>query len=481
LTTSRVSLERITVRANAGTWIGNTVLLAWLVYLLIAPTIGFGWIDSWHNEQRAVQIALLAFTAVAYCLVGMLTASDFCARWQLPSLLLAFLGLGLVSALRAQFVFAALAELSLFALLAILAILTARVVSTEVARYVRWARWFSLLFATAYVLGVATRYLAAINLERAIDLDVLILGYANPRFPSALHAILIPFIALTVVEKAELRSLRVGAALVLSFLWAINLGLGTRGIWFAYALAIPVTIALVGWRPLVRPLSVLAWTALAGVGLYVIFFPIAGSLTGVGSAIQAPTSNLTLTSRDILWKLSWQAIESSPVLGIGPMQFAALNNGVGAHPHNWPLQIAAEWGLLALGLLGFAFFQMSQAVRHTASKDFNLAVITLAVAVAFLLGLVDGNLVMPVSQIGTALTVGLLIGGVRVSRQQYWRGWKSAAYLTSTAFIAIATSGILIAFGASSLPDQPRSIERFRNSHPGAWFVPRFWEQGNLL
>ena len=122
---------------------------------------------------------------------------------------------------------AALAEVSMFVLLAILAMLTAGIVAMDVKRCVRWARWFALLFATAYVLGVATRYLAAANLERAIDLDVLILGYANPRFPSALHAVLIPFLAFTVLEKAELRSVRVAAAIVLSLLWAINLGLGT--------------------------------------------------------------------------------------------------------------------------------------------------------------------------------------------------------------------------------------------------------------
>ena len=33
------------------------------------------------------------------------------------------------------------------------------------------------------------------------------------------------------------------------------------------------------------------------------------------------------------------------------MQFAALNSRVGAHPHNWPLQIAAEWGLPAFALV----------------------------------------------------------------------------------------------------------------------------------
>ena len=177
----------------AVSWIGRSVLIAWLIYLLVAPTIGFGWIESWHNEQRAVQIVLLACTAVAYCVMGLLMRSEeSIGRWYFPALLLAFLALGLVSALRAQFGFAALAEVSMFALLAILAMLTARVVSTDVERYVRWARWFALLFATAYVLGVATRYLAAVNLERAIDLDVLILGYANPRFPSALHAVLDP-------------------------------------------------------------------------------------------------------------------------------------------------------------------------------------------------------------------------------------------------------------------------------------------------
>ena len=194
-------------RSNAVSWIGVPILLAWLAYLLVAPTIGFGWIESWHNEQRAVQIVLLTCTAVAYCVIGLsMRSQESIDRWHFPYLFIAFLALGLLSSLRAQFVLAALAEVSMFVLLAILAMLTAGIVAMDVKRCVRWARWFALLFATAYVLGVATRYLAAVNLERAIDLDVLILGYANPRFPSALHAVLIPFLAFTVLEKAELRS-----------------------------------------------------------------------------------------------------------------------------------------------------------------------------------------------------------------------------------------------------------------------------------
>lgn len=472
-----------TSRSGSILWIGRTTLIAWLAYLLIAPTIGFGWIESWHNEQRAVQVVLLACTAVAYCVMGLLMRSeDSVSRWHFPVWLLAFLALGLVSALRAQYVFAALAEVSMFALLAILIMFTARVVSADVERSFTYARWFALLFSTAYVLGVATRYLAAVNLGRAIDLDVLILGYANPRFPSALHAVLIPFLALTVIEKKELWSLRVGAAVVLAFLWAINLGLGTRGIWFAYAIAVPVTVLLIGWRPVARLLAVLTLTALAGVCLYFILFPIAGALTGAGAAVQAPTDNLTtVTSREVLWVLSWQAIKSSPLLGIGPMQFAALASRVGAHPHNWPMQIAAEWGLPALGLLAFAIFQLGKAVRRTTTSINSLASITLAASVALLLGLVDGNLVMPVSQIGAALAVGMLMGALRWGEQPRERRWAAGAFLILTAFAGAIASGTVIAFGASTLPDQSRSIESFRRAQPGAWLVPRFWEQGNLM
>lgn len=470
-------------RSEGALWIGRTALLTWLIYLLIAPTIGFHWIESWHNEQRAVEVLLLACTAVAYCMIGLLDRPEqSAARWYLPPILLAFLGLGLLSATRAQFVFAALAEVSMFALLAILAMLTARIVSTDVRRYVRWGRWFALLFATAYVLGVATRYLAAVNLDRAVDLDVWILGYANPRFPSALHAVLIPLLALTAIEKTELGSLRAVATIVLSLIWTINLGLGTRGIWFAYAIGIALTALLIGWRPMVRLIVALTLTAIAGIGLYFVLFSLTSAVTGLPVAVHAPIDNLTtVTSREVLWNLSWQSIQSSPWLGIGPMQFAALNSRVGAHPHNWPLQIAAEWGLPALALLCFAIFRLGQGVRRRAEIDYTVASMTLIVVVALTLGLVDGNLVMPVSQIATTLAVGMLIGVVSQEKYVVSNERISASAMMLTAFAGIVASGIVITFAMTSLGDQPRSSATFQRSYPGDWFVPRFWEQGNLL
>ena len=65
-----------------------------------------------------------------------------------------------------------------------------------------------------------------------------------------------------------------------------------------------------GWTTIRRMVVALVLTAVTGVALYFALFSIGPSLSGTGSAIAAPTSNLTLTSREILWQLSWQAIAS---------------------------------------------------------------------------------------------------------------------------------------------------------------------------
>ena len=42
-----------------------------------------------------------------------------------------------------------------------------------------------------------------------------------------------------------------------------------------------------------------------------------------------------------------------------------------------------------------------------------------------------------------------------------------------TAFFSAVTSGLVIAFGTSTLPSQSRATHDFQHSHPGAWLVPR--------
>jgi len=479
---SIVSASSVRTGPNLADLFGIVTLLAWLVYLLAAPTIGFSWIESWHNEQRAVQIVLLVATAVAFC-VHMVPQprNAITVPHGIPPLALTLFAIGTVSALRSESMLAAFAEVGLAVLLLILALLTAVVVSNDVQRYSRWARRFALLLATAYVLGVATRYAAAIGLGRGIDFDVLILGYANPRFPSALHALLIPFIACVAVDSREHKFLRIASVIVLTFIWAINVGLQTRAIWLAYLLVLPASVLLLGWRNAGRAVLVIVGTAVAGVLTFYIVSWVSPAPTAEAAASAALRDWAGLTFRKVVWQMSWDAISKAPLLGIGPMQFATFDNRVGAHPHNWIMQVAAEWGVPALLLLLFALVLLARATRQAAALDSTVVSAALAFGIGLANGLVDGNLVMPVSQSAFALAGGLMLAAILHARN------NSATYpinlarrLVSIGSATLAAAAV-VAFAVFSFSDQESGVSRFHQTQPGAWLVPRFWEQGLLF
>ncbi len=473
--------ESIRARPSIADWFGVVTLLAWLAYLLAAPTIGFNWIESWHNEQRAAQIVLLVATAAAFCLqVFKQNGNAITAPRAIPPLALAFFAIGAVSASRSEFVLAAFAEVGLATLLLILALLTAAIVSNDVQRYSRLARWFALLLATAYVLGVMTRYAAAVELGRGIDFDVLILGYANPRFPSALHALLIPFIACIAVDSKEPRFLRAASIVVLTFIWAINFGLQTRAIWFAYLLVLPFSLLLFGWRNVWRMALVIVITAMAGVVTFYAVSFVSPPTSAEAVAVASLKDWSGLTSRDVLWQMSWDAMSKAPLLGIGPMQFAALENRVGAHPHNWAMQIASEWGVPALLLVLFALLRVARTVRKAAAADRAVLAPTLAVGIGLANGLVDGNLAMPVSQCAFVLAVGLMLAMMSDTTKAATHANTFTSRFASIGAALLATVAV-VAFASLSFPNQAIGVSRFQQKQPGAWLVPRFWEQGLLF
>ncbi|MGH6624393.1 MAG: hypothetical protein ACREBN_10490, partial [Burkholderiaceae bacterium] len=49
-----------------------------------------------------------------------------------------------------------------------------------------------------------------------------------------------------------------------------------------------------------------------------------------------------------------------------------------------------------------------------------------------------------------------------------------------SAAVIVLSSAVLTAFALNTLKEQPRAASRFSGTHPGAWLVPRFWEQGLL-
>jgi O-antigen ligase len=169
------------------------------------------------------------------------------------------------------------------------------------------------------------------------------------------------------------------------------------------------------------------WTALAGLGLYFLFYvlvPISLGLQPFGflfSVVDRTIEN-PASSRWPLWRRAWEMTLAHPWLGAGPLHFAHYGRDVqiGAHPHNWVLQIASEWGIPALICLMTAIalgLKKLLAVREhlepTDSKNYLTLAALLTIAVAILVdGLVSGLIVMPTSQLWIVLYVGCAWGWV---------------------------------------------------------------------
>ena len=152
------------------------MLIAWLVYLLVSPTIGFGWIDSWHNEQRAVQVALLCASTLPFALFG--TLPSRCAGGIAANCLLlvfVFLASGLFLRFDRR-IYSRRSPKWRFSACYWRCCSYGRV-SRPIARNgpLCGHAISRCCCAAGYVLGVAVRWFAAIRLAARPDLDVLIL------------------------------------------------------------------------------------------------------------------------------------------------------------------------------------------------------------------------------------------------------------------------------------------------------------------
>ncbi|MBV8209686.1 MAG: O-antigen ligase family protein [Burkholderiaceae bacterium] len=479
-------MSEIAADENRRSWtdfVSGFLLAAWFGYLLFSPTIGFGWIESWHNEQRAAQVVLLAVTALGFAAM-VLDPRYRCRLPQIHWIVIAVFALGTISAARAKYLEAAYAEVCLHVLLAILIIVTAAAVARSPKRAITLAQYAALLLLATYVLGVAVRYGAAASLWRPLNLDVLLLGYANPRFPSALHALLIPFAASLAADPARRKPIRAATFFVLACIWAINLALATRAIWFAYAVALPLLWVLLGRRSVARLVIVVSVSAGAGALLYALVFRGLPVWVGFGESFQSRALDQLASgsNRALLIQSSIQAIRSAPWLGIGPMQFAAIAGVWSAHPHNWLLQLASEWGLPAAGLAIWGLvklFRGSAAALSAVSAECDTFIAFMAASVvALVYGLVDGSLVMPVSQTAAALGLAGPVAAVAYSGPRIGSVSRGVAALMVFGIACVGVAGAIHLgwFAAHSVG--PMTAVEQANASRTLW--PRFWSDGFL-
>jgi O-antigen ligase len=394
--------------------------------LIGAMAMGFLW-SSDHDDQRCVELALLAllvpFMLVRTGMAGQIAWMGRPGRYCLG----AFFALGAVSALSALSLRHALYEWSILLVLLLAAALLAAELARTGSSGLQIVLRCVLAVGILYSLRIALVYAATLASGTQTHMHALAIGFSNARFFNHVQTALLPLIVLAYLQAAKGSGWRRAAFGLAACWWAFLFVSEARA--SILGLGAGCMLALVLRRAQARSFLVaMALTALAGAIVYGLAFVLLPMLAGL-QPFSAATNVLQRTAddptsrRNLLWQLALELIAAHPVLGVGPHHFAheGARLSWGAHPHNFIMQVGAEWGLPALlcllGAIGLGMRGLVRSGTRIAPADLpgqqTLAVMLATGAAILVDGLFSGVIVMPQSQMAIALYLGCAAGWAR--------------------------------------------------------------------
>jgi hypothetical protein len=190
----------------------------------------------------------------------------------------------------------------------------------------------------------------------------------------------------------------------------------------------------------------------------------------------------TFSGRLPLWHDALRDARGHPLLGIGPINFACTGPPYrSAHPHNFPLQIAGEWGITALVLLlmmmAFGCIRLWRSLRAGKEARANNTPLTGFLATALLAAAIhaclSGVLVMPASQVTGVLVCGWLLGLLPAPVSIRTSNYSAPVLLT----FGLALSASLLAFTWHEFADAELRFEQTPLLDRG---IPRLWQNGKV-
>jgi O-antigen ligase len=442
-----------------------------------------------HNAQRIVEIAALLLVSAVVLARRRLTL-DTLFGGTAGIFLAAFFVLGLVGSVAAFSPRLALFEVaSLFLLY-----LWATQVGDEIARRglpaLRGVLQVTAAIAILYSVQFAVAYASALCFGNELVPDDFSTGFSNFRFFNHVQTPMLPLFVLLCCLTPRADRLRPLWLALTAYWWMALVATTGRGTFLGIAAGCVIAAAVLRGRALPYLRMAIFTLALGLVAYFILLvvIPIWADAPGMRSfsyTVERTAAN-PASGRMILWQRAAELIAHHPWLGVGPMHFAHHANDlrIGAHPHDWILQFASEWGLPALGCLvasiAFALHALLRAGKHVDDADRpNQAVFAamLVSAVAVLVdGLVSGLFVMPQSQLAIALYLGCAIGWARstmpapVPRQTLRPG---SIVLVGAAMAAIA---VVWPEALARIGHQPLTpAEALAN---GKDHLPRLWDTG---
>ena len=450
-----------------------------LVAVVCLLTIGICAPFSGHDLQRVVQIAI-GVCAVLYGLsvTRLEPLVDRFTCWGLALVLV----MGMVSSVLAHQPLWAFTEVALFfscAAIAVAFALLRRHGGEPMDRVLILVVLLLCLIKTIQYLYAGA--LAFTSGARTLDPDLLLSGFSNKRFYGQFQTFTLPLLVLPLLIPNISRALRGAAFALLCVWWLIAISGGTRGTWLGMGAA-GLLLALLG--PWGRRWMGWQLAAVAG-GLllyWLVFTVLADHLGIVLSSGAGDRLTTSLSGRGPIWWQAWHMLVERPWLGFGPMHFADIANEIAAHPHQSVLQWASEWGVpsaLCVAVLawrsGWATLGVLRERALSAERVDLLRLCLFAALVGALVqSMVDGVIVMPISQVWLALTIGWLMAlhvwGASATVALPLVGWAWKV-------LSVLAVGLLIAIALRDVPHIAQAQQQYLSDH-GNHLQPRFWAQG---
>ena len=389
------------------------LLLAALLLLSVWP---YAQVAEPHDSQRLSSSILIALALVVSLWFAKLSAR---LLWAVAGVFL----WGILAVWLSPMPFWSSLE---FAMLFSVALLSISLFQKIDAALLKQLALIFVLIQAFYLSLNLTYYITIILTSNILVTHTLATGFSNIRFYGQFLIWTVPFVLAILALYPKLAN-RHAIVFVLMLDWAYQFLTGTRAFMLALAISIPAVWLFTKtdkqlWKQYTQWLLI---SAFGGFVLYVLMLFVIPGLYGVNidMALDATARRDMLTSsgRVHLWQEAWRLVREHPWLGAGPMMTAMLVDlKTSAHPHNFVMQLLAEWGIpftcTVLFYITFGIIRWKKLIDVNLMERVPLALpVVAALSAGITAGLVDGLMVMPVSLAYMTIIIGLLAA--------LWRHW----------------------------------------------------------
>lgn len=376
-------------------------------------------VTSFHDSQRLIELILICLVLL-HRIINKTQEHVFAIDQKVYLALYIVLALAIISSYLATSPRHAILEISIFSGLGYLCLFVAHLYhenNTLLIKRLSYIFWASILL---YMVSFYVGYITATIFKTPVTWPNPLTGFSSIRSFTqyqlwTLGLITLPLLAFDFKNAYTRFCLHLG----LACWWVLLFYSASRGALLAWLVGILIT-ALIYRKSAWLFIRLQLIHIVTGFLSYQILFQVIPALRN-SAVVTGTIIRDTTNDRIELWGQSINLIQNYPIFGIGPMHFAWHNHtSASAHPHNSVLQLMAEWGLpvalLILSIAGYGLFFWLKKFNSTTLQtgtnlNRNLAIVLFFTIVSnATYSMVDGVIVMPISQVMMFTFIGLMLG-----------------------------------------------------------------------